>query len=202
MDLITSILLQKPNNGDEGAWMQLLVIIILFVGYAIQTYFKAKSTLDQEQQKTPSKKTRPRGRKDSGEYKTLSQLREERRSRIQQAESGRQRRQVQKTPQPQPQQQTPRRPTVAPAPKVQPQKYPKPSPADYRQAFIKPVQKRPLTAPKTPKPIEKTPLIKQQFKKEPIIQGEISDVQLFETYEDIRSAIIYTEIMAKPIALR
>jgi len=150
-------------NGDEGGWMQLLIIIIIAAFYGISTLLKAKSAIKEQRAKQQRKPSGPK-------------------------------------PRPQP-----------------PQSRPMEGPFDLeslRKAFTQP---RKITIKKPPQPVvapaeieltEPEPeleLIIEKPPKPPTPPAEPAIAQQLFDYPDpadLQKAILYYEILGKPISLR
>jgi len=227
------ILLAKPGRGQESKWTQLLIFVVIFGGYAIKMFFKAKSELtgnkdnkpdSRAASKRPDSARRSASPGDSG-YKSLQQLHAERRAQISRRQSAvtakDPRQQYQPKPQPSQRPVQPKPIVAKPAPVHQP---PRVTPAvhdPYKLDTDKPRVEQKFQARKPLSKLAQRPGLssikaktqtskrRQSLTNEPdriesdVSGSEISDIrQVFSDPGDIRKAIIYQEILSKPLSLR
>lgn len=208
--LLQNIIAQRSVNG--GAWIQLLIVVVIFVSYAVKTMLNARKSLSKQDSEAQEQHQQERsgGRRDR--YQSLAEIRAEQIAQVRLAQ--------------QPQQ--PKRSSYI-APHAGPVRFSVSQSPRHEQftgqealsAAIGYIAARDedadnLPAKTTarrhhPKP-EKADLKAKLRQSENKVSGSISDepqpegvfdaAVSFEDPRNIRDAIIYSEIISKPVALR
>jgi hypothetical protein len=185
---------------DDDPWIQLIIVAVIIVFGIVKTIFRSiKATIEQkpDESKDSSTPSKPKKRyvAADGSYKTLEQLREEKIAQIRAAFG---------IPQP------PAEPSVEPPPIVveRPQVVEtigKPIPVIHRPGTKKPsayFEPQPQKVYAEPAPSK----ISDEEHKAPTPSMLPADKTvyelLFSSRQDLRNAILYQEILGKPLALR
>ncbi len=213
MNGLLDILLAAPKNVS-GEWIRLLIPIIIVIAYAVSGILKMRSKLDKEQPTEEQQK--PRYKPLDGQSRNWE--RPDAEPAVPEMSPG-QRRQVDRqierklVPQPAaPRQPAPARPqqrrtleafleTIAPKPPIAaPQRAAAPAPQQRRRAeAARRQQAARKIKPKAPPPKAKV-AAKEKATAQPSPIGSLTE-RLAQP-DEIRRAIIYAEILGKPIALR
>jgi len=191
LSLIKNLL---PRGSDENVWVQ-FIIIAAVVGFGIlkkiigdaKTAMEQKPRQNDEEEHQPQQLNKTTIKRTSGtgdEYKTLEQLRQEKIAQIRAAFG------------------IPEPPKQVPLRRVESRPIPQQGPVH------RPVVKRPPPLPKAEteyiKPAEpKAPPAHSRDKKHITQPAETSDILIhLRSPQDLRSAILYQEILGPPVALR
>lgn len=198
--LFENLLAQKPKPDGEF-WIQLIVIAVI-VGTAIikSIVSRIKATMEQTEENEEDEQTpisdRPKKRyvDDDGSFKTIEQLRAEKIKQIRAAYG------IPEPPtQQEPQTVTVEEPLQPPAP--EPQYIPQPAPIERPAGHPKP-QKPVMFTAAAEVPAKSLAAKSKAHVSAPRPAGETIDKLLFSSPDDLRNAVIYQEILGKPLALR
>ena len=210
MNNLLDILLAAPKNVS-GEWIRILIPIIIVIVYAISGILKMRSNLDKEQPTEEQQKPRykPLDDQGSGWQRPSAEPAAPEMSSGQRRQVDRQiERKLVPTEQPTPARPQQRRTleafleTIAPTPPTAAK--PQPASAQVRQQRLRAqAAQRQQTARKI-KPKASTPKGKVAAKKKasPQLSPITSLTERLAQPDEIRRAIIYAEILGKPIALR
>lgn len=172
-------LLAARNKPKDGDWIEFVVIIVIIGFSIIKTLFRAKSAVferqpEQDDDSSPKPQPVPKRYTSDGEYKTIQQIRDEKRAQIRAA-------------------------------------FGIPTPPEERKLVSTPLPKPPRPVKRIEKPVfhAKARLPAKEVSKKPSgvpapPQTKAGDVyeSLFSSPQDLRSAILYSEILGKPVSLR
>ncbi|MBN1787702.1 MAG: hypothetical protein JW806_04840 [Sedimentisphaerales bacterium] len=186
--------LLAARNGPKEGLVELLVITAIIGFSVIKTFIRARAEMKQrESDKDSPQRSKPAHRKyavdKNYEHKTLEQIREEKKAQIRAAFGI-------PTPPEEKKLVTPHPPATRPRPVVQRYTEPKPE-----KRVVRPIQQHPKAARLPAKQISKK--VSHTTDAAPgQAQAENAYNMLFSSPRDLRTAILYSEILGKPVALR
>jgi len=188
-ELLAQTILAARNEDIEG-WMNILIVVVLAVFWAIGGILKARTKKpEQEQEQLAGKPTRRQPPADTGVQKELFQQSRDARAAV--AASARQyRRQVEQL----------RRKVRHPRPFVQATIPKKPMPVITSEAVEEP--KLPALKPEVQPAVEELPQLISKPVERPEPRLAIESLLDYADPDELRRAILHYEILGKPLSLR